>query len=178
MDKQPPPPLPAPIRSMPINMHHKSVKVVHDHPYLAGGMALAMTAGLGYGGYAMYTKKNAITGRRLGSRGIVEDGMLKEAIGMFPRCAILMIVLLVPSPSPPILVPLTATLLQAGYIVIVAVPHVKEAEALERRLSGLDEKSALRVLIYDPEDVSQRRRKRLTVRAARSHHFSGPCSQP
>jgi hypothetical protein len=44
-------------------------------------------------------------------------------------------------------------LLKAGYIVIVAVPQVKEAEGLERRLSGLPEKSALRVLIYDPEDV-------------------------
>ena len=62
--------------------------------------------------------------------------------------------LLVPSPSPPILVPLAATLLKAGYIVIVAVPQIKEAEGLERRLSGLEEKSALRVLIYDPEDVS------------------------
>jgi len=65
-------------------------------------------------------------------------------------------VLLVPSPSPPILVSLAASLLKAGYIVIVAVPQVKEAEALERRLSGLNEKSALRVLIYDPEDVSDR----------------------
>jgi hypothetical protein len=45
-------------------------------------------------------------------------------------------------------------LLKAGYIVIVAVPQVKEAEALERRLSGLEEKTALRVLIYDPDDVS------------------------
>jgi hypothetical protein len=53
-------------------------------------------------------------------------------------------------------VPLAATLLKAGYIVIVAVPQVKEAEALERRLSGLEGKSALRVLIYDPDDVSWR----------------------
>lgn len=64
-------------------------------------------------------------------------------------------VLLAPSPSPPLLVPLAATLLKAGYIVIVAVPQVKEAESLERRLSGLEERSALRVLIYDPEDVSR-----------------------
>lgn len=35
---------------------------------------------------------------------------------------------------------------------IVAVPHVKEAESLERRLSGLSEKTALRVLIYDTDD--------------------------
>ena len=68
-------------------------------------------------------------------------------------------VLLVPSPSPPILLPLAASLLKAGYIVIVAVPQVKEAEALERRLSGLNEKSALRVLIYDPEDVSDQVRQ-------------------
>lgn len=48
--------------------------------------------------------------------------------------------------------PLTASLLKAGYVVIVAVPLVKEAEALERRLSGLQEKGALRVLIYDTDD--------------------------
>jgi hypothetical protein len=36
--------------------------------------------------------------------------------------------------------------------VLIAVPQVKEAEAVERRLSGLAEKAALRVLIYDPED--------------------------
>lgn len=59
-----------------------------------------------------------------------------------------------PSPSPPILVPLAATLLKNGYVVIVAVPHVKEAEALERRLSGLNEKGALRVLIYDTDDAT------------------------
>lgn len=60
--------------------------------------------------------------------------------------------ILAPSPTPPVLVPLAASLLKAGYVVVVAVPHVKEAEALERRLSGLGEKAALRVLIYDPED--------------------------
>lgn len=52
------------------------------------------------------------------------------------------------------LLPLVASLLKADYIVIVAVPQVKEAESLERRLSGLDEKRGLRVLIYNPEDVS------------------------
>lgn len=63
-------------------------------------------------------------------------------------------VILAPSPTPPILVPLTASLLKAGYVVIVAVPLVKEAEALERRLSGLQEKGALRVLIYDTDDAT------------------------
>jgi hypothetical protein len=61
---------------------------------------------------------------------------------------------MVPSPTPQLLLPLVATLLKADYIVIVAIPDVKEAEALERRLSALREKSALRVLIYDPKDVS------------------------
>jgi len=50
---------------------------------------------------------------------------------------------------------LTVTLLKAGYVVLVAVPHVEDAEALEKRLAPLDEKSGLRVLIYDPEDVSE-----------------------
>lgn len=56
---------------------------------------------------------------------------------------------------PPILIPLTATLLRAGYIVLIAVPQVKDAESVERRLSGLEERSGLRVLIYNPEDVSR-----------------------
>lgn len=54
---------------------------------------------------------------------------------------------------PPMLCPLAVTLLKAGYIVLIAVPHIEDAEQLERRLT-LDEKSALRVLIYDPDDVS------------------------
>lgn len=62
--------------------------------------------------------------------------------------------ILAPSPTPPLLVPLTASLLKAGYVVIVAVPHVKEAENIERRLSGLGEKTALRVLIYDTDDAT------------------------
>jgi len=33
---------------------------------------------------------------------------------------------------------------------------VEDAEQLERQLAGLEERSALRVLIYDPEDVSTR----------------------
>lgn len=49
---------------------------------------------------------------------------------------------------------LTVTLLKAGYIVLIAVPRVEEAESIEKRLSTLEERSALRVLIYDPEDVS------------------------
>jgi hypothetical protein len=165
MEKQPPPPPPV---LMPAGLYHKSVQAINEHPYLAGGMALAMTAGLGYGGYTAYTRTSSKPGRRLGSKGRVQDGMLKEAIGK-PSCWIpLTSVLLVPSPSPPILVPLAATLLKAGYIVIVAVPQIKEAEGLERRLSGLEEKSALRVLIYDPEDVGRVPSSKLTIRAAHS----------
>lgn len=36
----------------------------------------------------------------------------------------------------------------------MAVPNVDDAEQLEKRLSGLPSKNAMRVLIYDPEDVS------------------------
>jgi hypothetical protein len=78
----PPPPPPSPIRSMPTALYHKSVKLAHQHPYLVGGMALAMTAGLGYGGYTAYGAfRGTTTGRKLGSKGLVQDGMLKEAIG-------------------------------------------------------------------------------------------------
>ena len=66
----------------------------------------------------------------------------------------LMTVILAPSPMPPILWVLTVTLLKAGYVVLVVVPKVEDAEALEKRMNALQEKSALRVLIYDPEDVS------------------------
>ena len=63
-------------------------------------------------------------------------------------------VILAPSPMPPILWTLTVSLLKAGYIVLVAVPNVDDAEQLEKRLAGLPSKNAMRVLIYDPEDVS------------------------
>lgn len=65
------------------------------------------------------------------------------------------IVILSPSPMPPLLWVLTVTLLKAGYIVLVAVPRVEDAESLEKRMSPLDEKTGLRVLIYDPDDVSR-----------------------
>jgi len=64
-----------------MTVYHRSVKIIQDHPYLAGGMAMAMTAGLGYGGYALYSNEAGMKCRRLGSNGVVEDGMLKEAIG-------------------------------------------------------------------------------------------------
>jgi hypothetical protein len=64
-----------------MTVYHRSVKIIQDHPYLASGMAMAMTAGLGYGGYTLYSKQAGIKGRRLGSNGVVEDGMPKEAIG-------------------------------------------------------------------------------------------------
>lgn len=54
---------------------------------------------------------------------------------------------------PPVLWNMAVSLLKAKYIVIVAVPSVEDAELLEKRLSTLDERSALRVLIYDPDDV-------------------------
>jgi hypothetical protein len=82
MEKQPPPPPPV---LMPAGLYHKSVQAINEHPYLAGGMALAMTAGLGYGGYTAYTRTSSKPGRRLGSKGRVQDGMLKEAIGK-PSC--------------------------------------------------------------------------------------------
>jgi hypothetical protein len=54
---------------------------------------------------------------------------------------------------PSMLWPLAVCLLKAGYIVIIAVPDVEDAESLEKRLSPLEQKSALRVLIYDPDEV-------------------------
>ncbi|KAL1413539.1 hypothetical protein Q8F55_001313 [Vanrija albida] len=142
----PPPPPPAP--SLASSACTKAGSLARRHPLLfTAGAALAITAGVGtvglltgagpFAGYAKELRRR----HRFGTRGVVEDGMLKEAI-----------VILAPSPVPPLLVPLAASLLKAGYIVIVAVPQVKEAEALERRLSGLTERNALRVLIYDTEN--------------------------
>ncbi len=76
--------------------------------------------------------------------------------------------ILAPSPIPSFLIPLTCALLKAGYIVLVAVPHAKEAEDVESKISAIVEGSAvrkkkvdaetghgtLRVLCYDAEDVS------------------------
>lgn len=67
--------------------------------------------------------------------------------------SIRIIVILAPSPMPPILVPLAATLLRSGYIVLIAVTNNRDAQSLEKRLNGLEERSALRVLVYDPDDV-------------------------
>ncbi len=86
---------------------------------------------------------------------------------------------------PPLLWSLAVTLLKAGYIVIVAVPQIEDAEQLERRLT-LDEKSALRVLIYDPEDVriypifpadttSPARSRSSTDRSLRHSVSASPC---
>lgn len=54
---------------------------------------------------------------------------------------------------PPLLWPLAVTLLKAGYIVMIVVPRNEDAEQLEKRLAPLEERSSLRVLVYDPEDV-------------------------
>jgi hypothetical protein len=74
---------------MPVTLYHKSIKAFNDYPYLVGGMAVAMTAGLGYGGYIAHERYKGRMlggGRRLGSKGKVEDGMLKEAVGRSEIC--------------------------------------------------------------------------------------------
>ncbi|WVW83791.1 hypothetical protein I302_105812 [Kwoniella bestiolae CBS 10118] len=148
----PPPPPPAPPSLIPTtglkSAYCRSERLVRDHPYL---FSAALSVGLGLTGLTIYKYSNNLRNlkndlrvrRRFGVKGIVEDGMLKEAI-----------VILAPSPMPPLLIPLAASLLRAGYIVLVAVPKSKDADQLERRLSGLEEKSALRVLIYDPDDTT------------------------
>ncbi|WVF71590.1 hypothetical protein IAT40_006398 [Kwoniella sp. CBS 6097] len=145
----PPPPPPAPMILTKCNsLYVRSGKLLKAHPYAVGA---ALSVGLGLGGLAVYRYSGAATGfarklnerRKYGVRGREEDGMLKEAI-----------VILCPSPMPPILIPLAASLLRAGYIVLVAVPNTKDADAVEKRLSGMEWKSALRVLIYDPDDTT------------------------
>ncbi|WVQ80634.1 hypothetical protein IAT38_002739 [Cryptococcus sp. DSM 104549] len=143
----PPPPPPPGAFSSCHSVCSKSVRGAKAHPVAVGA---ALTVGLGLAGLVVYKGMNGgfdVKGwrerRKFGNRGVVVDGMLKEAI-----------VILAPSPMPPLLVPLAASLLRAGYIVLVAVPNTRDADSLERRLSGLEEKSALRVLIYDPDDTA------------------------
>ncbi|KAK8864307.1 hypothetical protein IAR55_001554 [Kwoniella newhampshirensis] len=144
----PPPPPPPPPAHVYSDLYAKTETLVKAHPLAVGA---AISVGLGLGGLVMYKGMGGLNAygkqmrvrRKFGVKGAVEDGMLKEAI-----------VILAPSPLPPLLVPLAASLLRAGYIVLVAVPTTKDADSIERRLSGLEEKSALRVLIYDPDDTT------------------------
>jgi hypothetical protein len=105
----------------------------------------------------------------------VKDGWYWEQLDSPLRLA----VILSPTPMPPILWPLTISLLRAGYIVLVAVPRVEDAEAMERHLAGLEERSALRVLIYDPEDVSRHAASALAAWIAHSRWITHSlCSCP
>lgn len=122
--------------------------------------------------------RRAVVGARRGGRGAdIQDGFLKEAIGAFrgvlcagtPLIPTLPAVILAPSPLPALLLPLACSLLNAGYIVLVVVPHAKEAERIEAQIAAIVEGQAvrrrhaagmsdashgtLRVLCYDPEDV-------------------------
>ncbi|CAK9785445.1 hypothetical protein CC85DRAFT_288107 [Cutaneotrichosporon oleaginosum] len=166
--KEVPPPPPPP----PPAVYSRITDLARRHPCLvAGAVGLTLTASIGaigmttgVGVFGAYGREWRLR-RRFGVRGVVEGGMLQEAI-----------VILAPSPTPPLLVPLTASLLKNGYVVIVAVPHVKEAEALERRLSGLAEKTALRVLIYDTEDSTTFPPFHRSLLATLTLRFPGPSS--
>ncbi|KAK1924121.1 hypothetical protein DB88DRAFT_489160 [Papiliotrema laurentii] len=147
-EEPPPPPPPPTITALPCTLYHRAGKLVKAHPYVLGtGAALALSVGIGYGtaymGYGGRWGERVRNKRKFGTRGVVQDGMLKEAI-----------VILSPSPMPPLLWVLTVTLLKAGYVVLVAVPRVEDAEALEKRMGPVDEKTGLRVLIYDPDDIN------------------------
>ncbi|WVR07147.1 hypothetical protein IAU60_004188 [Kwoniella sp. DSM 27419] len=149
--KEPPPPPPPPMPAVTAaynTLYTKSERLVKAHPYAVGA---ALSVGLGLSGLAVYQYSGALAAygrelrarRKFGVNGRVEDGMLKEAV-----------VILSPSPMPPLLVPLAASLLRAGYIVLIALPNTRDADSVEKRLGGLEEKSALRVLIYDPDDTT------------------------
>ena len=72
--------------TLPANLYHRAQRLFDAHPYVMGtGAALALTVGLGYGGaYFGYGGKWGRTvrnRRKFGTKGVIEDGMLKEAIG-------------------------------------------------------------------------------------------------
>lgn len=62
--------------------------------------------------------------------------------------------LLSPSPAPAILIPFVKSLAKHSYIVVIAVPQLADADALEKQLAAVGLAGQARVLIYDPEDVS------------------------
>ncbi|AAW40726.1 hypothetical protein CNBA1720 [Cryptococcus deneoformans B-3501A] len=141
----PPPPPPSSTISCCQNAVHRSGRFVKTHPIAVGAVisvGLGFTGLLAYHGASFFAKGRKEK-RQFGVNGVVRDGMLKEAI-----------VILAPSPMPHILVPLAASLLRAGYIVLIAVTNNRDAQSLEKRLNGLEERSALRVLVYDPDDPS------------------------
>ncbi|WVN88231.1 uncharacterized protein L203_103432 [Cryptococcus depauperatus CBS 7841] len=145
----PPPPPPPPPSNAAMKCYSqvasRSERFVKSH-YVAVGVAVSV--GIGLAGFMVY-KGVGIFGkdwkvkRHFGHRGVVQDGMLKEAI-----------VILTPSPMPALLIPLASSMMRAGYIVLIAVTNSRDAQSLERRLGGLEERSSLRVLIYDPDDPS------------------------
>lgn len=82
----PPPPPPSAVSRLPVSLYHRADKLARAHPYVIGtGAALALGLGLSYGtarlGYGGKWGKAVRDRRKFGTRGVIEDGMLKEAIG-------------------------------------------------------------------------------------------------
>ena len=68
----------------PAGLYHRAGRLIKAHPYAVGtGAALVMTVGLGVGTYLV--KSGSTRMKRIRARGVVENGMLKEAIGE-PQC--------------------------------------------------------------------------------------------
>ena len=71
---------------LPASLYDRAERLVKAHPYVIGtGAALALTVGLGYGGaqlgYGGQWGRTVRNRRKFGIKGVIEDGMLKEAIG-------------------------------------------------------------------------------------------------
>ena len=83
----PPPPPPSALTRLPCGMYHGAQRILKEHPYAIGaGAALAMSVGVGLGaahfGYGGRFGKALRSRSTLSTRGEVQDGMLKEAIGV------------------------------------------------------------------------------------------------
>lgn len=73
--------------AFPVTLYNRVEKLARAHPYVLGtGAALALTVGMGYTGahlgYGGKWGKAVRDRRKFGTNGVIEDGMLKEAIGM------------------------------------------------------------------------------------------------
>ena len=83
----PPPPPP---KALPCTIYNRAGRLIKAHPYVLGtGAALALTLGIGYGGallgYGGAWGERVRNKRKFGTRGVVQDGVMKEAIGKLSR---------------------------------------------------------------------------------------------
>ena len=78
----PAPPPPPPPMSFQASLYHKADKYIRQHPYVAGALALTVGLGLSRVGRTLQLSHGWPPRlQKIRTRGVVKDGMLKEAVG-------------------------------------------------------------------------------------------------